>query len=111
MSLDAFDIIDINCRTFLRLFSLRRFIIEILLRIMIATGRVVIILVVQELRQYLLDIFQSCLLRSESLLLGLHMPTEIIIMVIVVHVDRYNSCLFRADGGGGSVAAGFSSIV
>jgi len=63
------------------------FIVEILLLIMIATDGIIIIPVTQELCQYLLDIFESYLLGPRSLLLGLHMPTEIIIMVIIGHVD------------------------
>jgi len=78
---------------------------------MIATDHFVIAPVVQELCQYLLNIFQSCLLSFESLLLGLNTPAEIIIVIIFGHVDRHKPRLFRANCGRGSIVDGFFFIV
>jgi len=73
---------------------------EILLLIMIATGGVIIVLVAG----YFLELLDG------SLLLDLYTLTELIIMVIVSHVDRHNPCLFRAEGSRGSIVAGFFFI-
>jgi len=70
--------------------SLRGFRVGVLLLIEIATDHVVIVPIVQELCRHLLDVFQSCLLNFDSLLLSIHMPMEIIIMLVVSHVDRHN---------------------
>ena len=67
-----------------------------LLFIMIATD-VIGIPVDQELSQDLLDVVQSFLLNSESLLLCLHSPMKIII-IVVCHVSRHEPHSYQPDG-------------
>ena len=57
------------------------------------------------------DVVQGLLLSPRSLLLGLHEATEVIIIVIIGHVGRYEPCLDRADGSRGSVTTNFSFII
>ena len=97
--------------TSLWLFSLRGFLVGLLLLIVIVISHVIIIPLVQQLCQHLLDIFQSCLLISESLFLSLHTPTEVNIIVIVSHVDWNNPCLSGVDGGRESVTTSFCFII
>ena len=67
------------------------FIVEILLLIRIATA-IVVGSVCQEVSKYLLDVFQGFLLSLKSLLLCLHAAMEVIIIVVVGHVSRYEPC-------------------
>ena len=67
--------------------GLRRFIVIVLFIYVITTGCVIIVLVCQELSQYLLDIVQGFLLGLGSLLLCLHAMTEIIIIIVISHVS------------------------
>jgi len=60
--------------------------IVIVLLIFLITTSCVIVLVCQELSQYLLDVVQGFLLGLESLLMCLHAITEIIIIVVISHV-------------------------
>ena len=65
----------------------------ILFLVIIATGGFIIVLVIQELYQHLLNVIQSRLLSSESLLLSLYTLMEIIIMVIVGHISQHSPYL------------------
>ena len=82
--MDAFDHVDIDGRTLLCLLRLRGFVVEILLFII---SSVVIISVFQELCQHALNVIKGFMLSLESLFLGLHTAAEIIIRVIVGHIN------------------------
>jgi len=59
MSLDLFDHFNINQRAFLRLFSLKRFIIVVIFLFIMMSTYFIIVLVVQELSQHILDVAKA----------------------------------------------------
>jgi len=95
LSLDAFNNLGIDWRTFFWLLSLKLFIIIMLFLIMIAPG-IIVIPVSEELSQHLLDVVQGFLLGLGGLLLGLH-PSAKVIIIVNGHVSRHSACLHRAN--------------
>ena len=77
---------------------------------MVARG-LLIVLIGQELCQYTLDVVQRLLLNPESLLLSLHVVTEIIVVIVIGDVGQYKSCLNIADGAERSIATNFLLII